>query len=228
VSSGAVASVAALIVCIEGPSAVGKTTLTAALAEATGAAVVPELDAGAAPPIAESAVWFVDHHASLWRRARALAADAPLVVLDGDPFKGLWYNRVYAADGWPGVDAVAPLYRARIREGALAFPDLYVALEADEATLRARRSGDATRRRRGFEKHLALVEPLRRWFAALAGHAPALVLRLETAGRSPDELAAAVRDALERADGHAVDSLQLLDRMTEWVRAQGSARAPGS
>ncbi len=227
-SSGAVASVAALIVCIEGPSAVGKTTLTAALAEATGAAVVPELDAGAAPPVAESAAWFVDHHASLGQRARALAAGAPLVVLDGDPFKGLWYNRVYAADGWPDVDVVAPLYRARIREGALAFPDLYVALEADEVTLRARRSGDASRRRRGFEKHLALVEPLRRWFAALAGHAPEIVLRLETEGRSPDELAGAVRDALGRADRHSVDSLQLLDRMAEWLRAQDRARAAGA
>jgi thymidylate kinase len=220
--------VSAPIVCIEGPSAVGKTTLTAALAAATGAAVVPELDAGAAPPVAESAAWFVDRHASLWRRARALASDAPLVVLDGDPFKGLWYNRVYAADGWPDVDVVAPLYRARIREGALAFPDLYVALEADEATLRARRSGDASRRRRGFEKHLALVEPLRRWFAALAGHAPALVLRLETEGRSPGEVAAAVRDAIERADRHSVDSLRLLDRMADWVRAQGRAQTAGS
>ena len=222
------ASVAAPIVCIEGPSAVGKSTLTATLAAATGAAAVPELDAGAAPPVAESAAWFVDHHASLWRRARALAADAPLVVLDGDPFKGLWYNWIYAADGWPGVDVVAPLYRARIREGLLAFPDLYVALEANEATLRARRSGDATRRRRGFEKHLALVEPMRRWFAALAGHAPGLVLRLETEGRSSDELAGAVRGTLERAERRPVDSLQLLAAMEEWVRANRSqARASG-
>lgn len=224
-SPGAIGSVSAPIVCIEGPSAVGKTTLAASLAAATGAAVVPELDAGATPAVAESAAWFVDHHTSLWRRARALAADAPLVVLDGDPFKGLWYNRVYAADGWPDVDVVAPLYRARIREGALAFPNLYVALEADEATLRARRSGDASRRRRGFEKHLALVEPLRRWFAALAGHAPALVLRLETEERSSGELAAAVHGALERAERGPVDSLRLLDVMAAWVRSQGAPAA---
>ena len=39
-----------LVVCIEGPSAVGKSTLAAALARDCGAAFVPELDASAAPP----------------------------------------------------------------------------------------------------------------------------------------------------------------------------------
>jgi hypothetical protein len=220
----------ARIVCLEGPSAVGKTTLAAALAREGGAAVVPEPDAGAAPPVAASAGWFVDLHAAQWRHARALAADAPLVVLDGDPFKGLWYNWVYAADGWPGVDVVAPLYRAHVQRGTLAFPDLYVALSATRAQLRARRAADPTRARRSFERHLRLAEPLDRYFAALADAAPARVLRLDGGEQGP--LAGAVLAAVAALPRVPPDSVALLDRISAWVRshspAGGSEGAPPS
>ena len=180
------------VLCVEGPSAVGKTTLVTALARRAGAVVVPELDARGAPPLAESAAWFVDAHAARWQRAVALAARAPFAVLDGDPFKGLWYGPTFADAGWPGVDVVGPLYAAAVAAGALAFPDLYVALDATEARLRARRAGDATRTRRHFEQHLRLVEPLRRWFAALASAAPERVLRIDTTDMDPDAVADAV------------------------------------
>src|SRR5215208_5483655 len=164
---------AQLLVCLEGPSAVGKTTLAGAVARECGAAVVPELDASGAPPVGRSAAWFVERHAAQWRLARELAAAAPFAVLDGDPFKGLWYNWVYAGEGWEGVETVAPLYRAQVEAGALAFPDLYVVLTAPEEELRRRRAGDASRTRRNFEKHLRLVGPLLRYFGALREAAPA-------------------------------------------------------
>src|SRR5215213_9800231 len=100
------------IICLEGPSAVGKTTLAETLARECGAAVVPELDASGAPPAGSSAAWFAERHAAQWRRARELAAGAPFAVLDGDPSQGLWYNWVYAGEGWEGLETVAPLYRA--------------------------------------------------------------------------------------------------------------------
>lgn len=65
--------------------------------------------------------------------------------LDGDRFKGLRYNWVYADKGREGVDQVAPLYRAQIESGALAFPDLYVALTASGEELRRRRAQDTSR-----------------------------------------------------------------------------------
>ena len=214
----------ARVVCLEGPSAVGKTTLAAALARECGAAVVPELDAGPPPPIPQSAAWFVEQHAALWQRARAGACDSPFAVLDGDPFKGLWYNRVYAEEGWEDVNVVAPLYRARIEQGALAFPDLYVLLTATEAQLRRRRDGDTTRRRRNFEKHLRLVEPLRRYFAALRDAAPARVVFVET-GRE-DDLVGEVVAALRRLPPEPPDSIRLLEHITAWLRAQEAPGAP--
>ncbi|HYR09263.1 MAG TPA: hypothetical protein VEQ60_15875, partial [Longimicrobium sp.] len=203
------------IICLEGPSAVGKTTLAAEFARRAGAAVIPELDASAAPPIAESAAWFVDAHAAQWKRARELAVRAPLVVMDGDPFKGLWFNRVFAEQGWPGLDAQAPAHHAHIAAGTLAFPDLYVVLLATEAQLRARRAGDPTRTRRNHEMHLRLIDPQRRYFQALQEADPPRVLLLDTTAR--DALPDAVLAAVEALPSDPPDSARLFDHMARWV-----------
>jgi hypothetical protein len=215
------------ILCLEGPSAVGKTTLAAALARACGAEIVAELSAGP-PPIHAAAQWFLeqDQDVALWNRARALARRAPFVILDGDPFKGLWYNWIYAADGWPSVEATAALYRERVRQGTLAFPDLYVLLQATEAQLRQRRAGDPTRTRRNFEKHLALIEPQRRYFAAVNDAAPGRVLFLETADQ--DTLVPAVRDAVTALGSSDMDDSLLLERLIDWVLTQRAPTPPTS
>jgi hypothetical protein len=162
-----------------------------------------------------------------WGLARARAADSALVVLDGDPLKGLWYNWVFAEDGWPGPAVVAPLYRTYVQRGALGVPDLYVVLHATEAQLRARRAGDPSRRRSGFEKHLRLLAPMDRYFRALGAAAPGRVLFLDTTER--DVLAGRVRAALAArpaasADAlDALDALHVLDAMDAWVRAHAPA-----
>jgi gluconate kinase len=214
------------IICLEGPSAVGKTTLAAALAREAGAAVIPELDAGAAPPISESAAWFVDAHAAQWQQARALAAQAPLVVMDCDPLKGLWFNWVFAEHGWPGIAAQAPLHRAHIERGTLAFPELYVVLQATESQLRARRAGDPTRTRRNHEMHLRLATPQRRYFQALQAADPPRVLLLDTSEQST--LVETVLAAVERLPPHPPDSMRLFDHMADWVATHAPFAADAS
>jgi hypothetical protein len=209
------------VICLEGPSAVGKTTLLHALERECGAAIVPELDAGRPPPIGESAEWFAERGAERWRLAREKAAGAPFTAMDGDPFKGLWYNWVYADEGWEQVDAVAPLLRARVERGTLAFPDLSVVLTATESQLRRRRADDATRTRRNFEKHLRLVEPLRRYFSALRAADPPRVLFLDTTDR--DALVARVLDAVRSLPPGPPDSARLLDHAAAWLRAHPDA-----
>jgi hypothetical protein len=216
------AGTAPVVVCIEGPSAVGKTTLAEALARECGAALVPELDASGAPPPGRSAAWFVERHAEQWRLARETVSGAPFAVLDGDPFKGLWYNWVYAEEGWEGVETVAPLYRAQVEAGALAFPDLYVALTASEDELRRRRGSDPTRSRRNFEKHLLLAGPLLSYFRELQEVNAARVAIVET--RPRDGLVGRVTTALKRLPPSPSNSLMLLDHMARWLRSHSPLR----
>ncbi len=206
------------IICLEGPSAVGKTTLAGELARAIGVEIVAELSAGPPPDIHDSAQWFVERHVERWGQACSLARRAPFVILDGDPFKGLWYDWIYAADGCSGVEANAALYREHVRQGTLAFPDLYVLLHAPEAQLRQRRSGDPTRTRRNFDKHLALIEPQHRYFAALHDAAPGQVLFLETTDR--DALVPAIHAAVAALGSRHRDDAQLLEKLVDWLRTQ--------
>lgn len=214
------------IICLEGPSAVGKTTLAAALAREAGAAVIPELDASAAPPIAESAAWFVDAHAAQWQQALELATCAPLVVIDCDPMKGLWFNWVFADHGWPGIDEQRPLHRAHIERSTLAFPDLYVVLQATESQLRARRAGDPARTRRNHETHLRLAAPQRRYFQALQAADPSRVLLLDTSDRA--KLVGTVLAAVNRLPANPPDSMRLFEHMADWIATNAPFAADAS
>jgi hypothetical protein len=195
--------------------------LAAALTAHAGAAVIPELDASDAPPIAESAEWFVDAHAAQWRRACELAVRAPLVILDGDPFKGLWFNWVFTDHGWPGVEAQTVRHREHLEDGTLAFPDLYVLLLATEEQLRERRAGDRTRTRRNHHMHLRLIDPQRRYFEELQAVDPARVQMVDTTSR--DALVPSILAAVHALPAGAREPVGLFEHLARWVRTQGRA-----
>jgi hypothetical protein len=210
------------VVCLEGPSAVGKTTLAAALARAYGVPVIPEL-AGGTPPTdpRARAAWFLSRHVRRWAAARSAARRAPFAVLDGDPLKGLWYAWATGGAEWAGIDVVAPPHRGVVAAGALGFPSLYVLLQASEATLRARRAGDPTRARRHFDANLRLVAPQRRYFEALGAAAPGRVAIVDTEAASPP--VEAVREAVRRLPPDDPDGAALLEHALAWVRAESTA-----
>jgi thymidylate kinase len=209
------------ILALEGPPAVGKTTLSRALAEQFGAMVIPELDASGAPSPRDAEPWFTDRHAAAWQQAERDAAQAPLVVMDGDPWKGLWYNWLHADEGWPGIDVVAPLCAAAIDHGRLALPDLWIILDADVDTLRARRAGDPTRRRRNHDRHLTRLPMFSRYMHALAAIAPSRVVHLSTHNRAmlPSQVMEQVA-MLPPAPPTMRESHDVLTAIADWLRAQ--------
>lgn len=158
-----------MIVVVEGPSAAGKTTWVAAhgggasvLLEALPAADVPD------DPRAAARFW-AEHGASRWARALEVERRTGLAVCDTDPLKlhyawSTWQTGAGTARDFElGVTA----YREAVADRRVGFADRYLVSIPEIGVLDARRQADATRRRRNFDVHRRLGEPLRRWYAAL-------------------------------------------------------------
>jgi hypothetical protein len=205
---------------------VGKTSLAAALAKAARATVLPELDATGAPPPAEAEPWFTQRHAAKWRRALDAAESAPLVVMDGDSWKGLWYNWLHADEGWPGVDVVSELCAMGLQEGRLAPADVYVILEADVDALRARRHADPTRLRRNQERHLERLPAFAAYITEFARLWGDRVVRLPTVDR--ESLVPRVLEAVARAPAEPPtlrECEDLLGALSSWLRRNTPPRS---
>jgi hypothetical protein len=203
------------ILVLEGPSAVGKTTLAGRLADVHALALIPELEPGAPPRDADAAAWFVGRHLARWRLAEE-AAESRHVVVDGDPFKGLWYGWVYESMGHPGPLVAAAHYRAALLQGRVRFPDVCVVLGATADTLAHRRDMDLSRRRRNFELHLQLIGPQRRYFAAMNAVDPGRAVFLDAS--DPQRLFESAAALLGMSRTAAVDDITLFDAMLDWLR----------
>ena len=215
------------ILCFEGPSAAGKSTLATAM-ESHGAHVVREANVLFPRPVEEAPDWYFQRQVDRWRMAEEAAREHPLVILDGDPLQPLWYNWAYSYEGWQPLDFLESFYRPRLESGEMGIPDRYVILQADEATLRERKAMDTGRRRGGFEAHLRFIEPQRRYFRAMQEMAPTRVDFVDSG--SVDATVEAVRRALPSV-ASAADSLALFDGMIRWLRgneAGGSRSAEGT
>ncbi len=149
----------------------GKSSTARRLAEKQGAFVVAETGSlfprpeGAEPGSVAEQRWFWSCNVKRWQIATEQERHYPLVVLDGDPLK-LWYDWIYGIDPATWREAVM-FYRHQIQAHAIGFPDTYYVLIAKTEDLRTQKAQDSIRRRRNFEKHLALIEPQKRLFCAL-------------------------------------------------------------
>ena len=127
----------ATIICLEGASAAGKTTLSDEIAVRTGAAVIAEVWALFARP---SPLWYLEKQVERWRIALKSAEKHGLAILDGDPFQPLWYGWAYGFIEPHTLTTVTSFYHDAIAAGSLAFPDRYIFLAVSEPEFRARKT----------------------------------------------------------------------------------------
>ncbi len=205
-----------MIVCLEGASAVGKTTTCRALHEQFGAAVIPEVNALFERPPSASADWYLERQVERWAFACQSQMTYPLTVLDGDPFQPFWYNWSFGFQEWQNLNHLCGFFRPLVASGVVGFPNRYFLLVAPDEKLRQRRNGDLSRSRRNFERHLRFIEPQRRYFSTMAFLAPSLVEVIE-ADSIPGNIACIQNMAVEPMRG-TIEVLELFDALVEWLR----------
>ena len=192
-----------MIVVVEGPSASGKTTWSVAHAAA---ALVPE-SPPASPPVdpATAAEFWAAAGAVRWKRALEVEREAGVAVCDSDPLKlhYAWSRWRIGEGSEQAFRHQAAAYREGMVRGRIGFADCYVVEVSEPSVLEARRSGDATRRRRNFELHSRLGAPLREWYALIERLRPNSV-RWEF---PPDGLASLAPGAGDRYDTDTFDAL---------------------
>ncbi len=158
-----------MIVAAEGPSAAGKSTWANTFLSRH---VVPEtgtVDVPASMSDAEHAAFWSTVNCARWKDAVSVEEATGLAVCDTDPLK-LHYDyclaRVGAAN-WERFDFGVAEVAAAISEQRLGIADLVVVHLPDDQTLERQRDADRSRRRRNFELHRRLAEPLQDWYQTL-------------------------------------------------------------
>jgi deoxyadenosine/deoxycytidine kinase len=168
------------LICLEGPSAVGKTTTCKALAEQYNAYIVPEVNQLFDRPTPEPTYWYFERQVERWVLAQEKLETHELVVFDGDPFQPLWYNWSFNFVDWQPLSVLRNFYRQHIVAQTLGFPDGYILLIANESQLLQRKENDPTRTRSGFTKNLLVIEPQKRYFQEMNSKIPGFVRLIES------------------------------------------------
>ena len=192
-----------MIVVVEGPSAAGKTTWAAAHG---GRSLVPEGIPAAKPPVdpTAAAAFWAAHHAERWAYALELERRTGVAVCDTDPLKlhyawSVW--RIGAEDG-TNFARQAAAFREELARRGIGFADRYLVWIPDDGTLARYRALDRSRRRRNFDLHRRLAEPLREWYGALEAVRPGSVVW--------EFNAEAIGDRPESKDRYSVDDFDAI------------------
>lgn len=155
------------ILCLEGASAVGKSTVSRLLEDKYNFERIPEVKALFDRPKKEPKNWYLEKQIARWRIAKKISDSGRVAVLDGDPFQPIWYNWIYPNDGFQPIQEIIQFYEEKLHNAEIDFPHRYFILSTSIENLRSRKSGDQTSSRSSFEKHLQLIEPQKKYFHSI-------------------------------------------------------------
>jgi len=195
-----------VIIAVEGPSAAGKTTWCRG---AGGQFVAEYTSTGQEPdgfdPVVHATYW-AEANAQRWTQALTLEEAAGHAICDSDPLKlhYTWCLAAVAAAPISQFEHDLAAVRQMFAQRRLGFADAVVISIPNYQQLELQRDSDPTRRRRNFNLHARLAEPLSEWYAAVNRLEPGRVLH-----GFPNELdvVTSIPPRPDRCD------LQLLDRL---------------
>lgn len=151
------------IICFEGPSGIGKTTMCNLLLNKYN--IIPEVNFLFERTDNEPKLWYYERQLDRYRFCENSNKKS---ILDGDIFQPIWYNWVCNyPSSFASKKETHEFYRTKLSEGEIAFPDLYIVFYCDEKLLHVRKEKDKIRKRRNFEKHLEIIEPLKEYYRFL-------------------------------------------------------------
>lgn len=203
------------IICFEGPSGIGKTTMSHLLSSDFN--IVPEVNLLFQRAENEPKYWYYERQIDRYEMCQQSNTKS---ILDGDIFQPIWYNWVcsYPAK-FLSKEETHEFYRTQLAEGRIAFPDLYIIFHVDEKELWIRKEADKTRRRRNFEKHLKIIEPLKEYWRFLDKETD-LEMRFihytDIATTQQNVLA-----AIENLGHKKVDGLKVFKQIEGWLDLKG-------
>jgi adenylate kinase family enzyme len=152
-----------MLICFEGPSAVGKTTMCAALQ--SDFFIIPEVNLLYKRPKAAHKYWYYEKQMARFQLAKKVSKNA---IFDGDTLQPFWYNWSYDfPKEYPNLEETTQFYLKEITANNFEFPDLYIVFTISESELIKRKENDSTRRRGGFNKHLRLLDTQKQYFEFL-------------------------------------------------------------
>lgn len=139
-------------ICIEGPSAVGKTTLCRELESKVGAYV---LDETIIKPIAglspfEEARFYLKEELNRWKVSEEMNREFPYVIFDTDPLKSLWFNWSLGYENCMSLQELDDFFQQAFSANRIGFCDLYMILNTSDAELHRRKTHDRLRERNEF------------------------------------------------------------------------------
>ena len=197
-----------MIVCFEGPSAIGKTTLCNTMGN--GFHTIPEVNLLFKRSGKESSNWYFEKQVERYQMCLEKTETA---ILDGDTFQPFWYNWTYNFPAnFQSLSETYQFYLKAINTNQLRFPDIYFVFQADIECLKERKEKDKYRQRRNFEKHLKLIDSQVRYFNFLKTETdiPVEFVVFENLQATKETVLKKLADASPRSSQKDADNLQLI------------------
>lgn len=205
------------ILCFEGASAIGKTILSKYLRDNFNAFVIPEVNLLFQRTPDEPRFWYFERQVERWQRAASASENHEIIILDGDPFQPIWYNWSYDFDFGEPFEEITEFYRGEIAAGKIAFPDRYFILTVKRDELRKRKTGDASRTRKNFDRHLRFIEPQKAYFSFIKSINNGLAEFIENkeTEKSAEKVINSTGENFARLN--KAESLALFDSIKNWL-----------